>query len=170
MKNIIFLIIFIVTLLYVSACTKKSDNRTQEPALSTKPDAKALYDSSNFGIYKGVFVGSSGTVLIDLNNNDNTVKAVLNIDGKKTTYLPISTVEINSKTEITFTAGTDRFIFTVEPKGTNPSFKLISINEHPDAQMAVVKETSKAIVLSYEGKYTGPAGKDHGTFNIICKV
>ena len=83
MKKIIPL--FILTgLLFVTSC-KKSDGPAA-PAYTcttchTTPDALAANDASSKGIYKGVVIGSSGTIIINIANGGSTITAIMVIDG-----------------------------------------------------------------------------------------
>ena len=83
MKKIIPL--FALTgLLFFTAC-KKSDDAAA-PAYTcatchTTPDALAANDANSKGIYKGVVIGSSGTLTINIANGGTTITAIMVIDG-----------------------------------------------------------------------------------------
>lgn len=127
--------------------------------------ANVAHDSSNYGIYKGVFIGSTGAILINI-NNDNSVIALVTINDVETTYTSNSIVKVNQTTNVQFVNGTNTFEFNVDGNGRNPTISKIMISSHPNAEMAVLKETSTSLVKCYLGTYSGP---DFGTFNIICK-
>jgi hypothetical protein len=146
------------SLLAISSCSKKDDNPVKETST-----AKAQFDNSNYGIYKGVFVGSSGVIIINI-NNDNTISATLTVDGVINHFTTTQTVQQNQSTTIDFTNGDDSFTFSVDANGANPSIANVIINGHPKAAMIVLKETSTAMVKCYEGTFTG---SDGGTFNVV---
>lgn len=149
--------------IFVLSCSKDDDKVvTPVNLLSTTPTAKAAYDNSNFGIYKGVFVGSSGTVIVNI-KNDNAVNAVLKIDGVITVYTPTETVSEGEITYLTFTNGTNSFEFYVNAEGNTPEISNINIAGHPNAAVNLLKEMSDALVECFEGTY---AGDDSGVFNI----
>lgn len=152
--------ILALAFLSISSCSKKGDNSGKE---TEKPSAKAQFDNSNYGIYKGVFVGSSGVIIINI-DNDNTITATLTIDGVTSNFSTTQTVQQNQETTVDFTNGNNSFTFSVDENGANPSITNIIINGHPNAAMLVLKETSTAIVKCYEGTFTGG---DAGTFNAV---
>lgn len=136
------------------------------PSLSNTPDANATHDSSNYGIYKGVFVGSTGTVLVNI-NNEGTISADLTIDGNKKTYTTTETVtEGSAITGLTFTNGSSSFDFNVGSSGINPTINNINISGHPNASITLVKEYSDSLVKVYLGSFSGD---DSGTFNLITE-
>ena len=116
---------------------------------------------------KGVFVGSSGTILVNINNN-GLISVSLTIDG--VTYPFTSNVSIteNQQTEITFAFENNSFTFIVDADGSNPQITNVSIEGHPDASIIVVKENSSYVAELYEGTYEGiDQNNDAGTFNAI---
>ena len=54
-----------------SACESKEKEVEQEKSKETT----AEFDNSNYGLYKGVIVGSSGTIKIEVNNGSGIIKA-----------------------------------------------------------------------------------------------
>ncbi|HEX9979776.1 MAG TPA: hypothetical protein VGB50_04335, partial [Flavobacterium sp.] len=71
------ILLIAMTFLLITSCSEDSSSGGN---LSDTPDANAEHDTSNFGIYKGVFVGSSGVVTVNI-NNDNSITAKLRING-----------------------------------------------------------------------------------------
>lgn len=156
MKKLILLLIFGFLVL---SC---SDDDSSGTPLSNTPTAKAEYDNSNYGIYKGVFVGSSGSVLINI-NNDGTVSATIVVDGKTYNFTTTESVSENEAISgLTFTSGSISFDFSVEDDGSNPVVTNINFSGHPYAEISVVKEDSEHIVKCYQGTYSGDSS---GTFN-----
>ncbi|PWA06483.1 hypothetical protein [Flavobacterium psychrotolerans] len=159
----VFLIL--ITALLFNSCSKDS-NSTSSPvlALSDTPSAKSEFDGNNYGIYKGVFVGSSGNVLINI-KNDGSFSAKLIIDG--ITYNFTTTENATSNQAIsglTFTNGSSSFDFNVDASGSNPIISNIVISGHPNATISVFKELSNLLVKCYEGTYLG---QDTGVLNVI---
>ncbi|HEX6915738.1 MAG TPA: hypothetical protein VF145_10885, partial [Chitinophagaceae bacterium] len=71
-----------VTAAFLIACKKDSEEAVYKCAsCKTTPDAVAAHDASSKGVYKGVVIGSSGTVVFDIMNGGNTITAKLTIDG-----------------------------------------------------------------------------------------
>lgn len=145
-------------LLLISSCSKKDSNPGKE---TEKPTAHAQFDNSNYGIYKGIFVGSSGVIIINI-NNDNTVSATLIIGSTTYHFTTNQTVQQNQPTTVDFTNDDNSFTFVVAANGATPAIINITINGHPNAAIVVIKETSTAIVKCYEGTFEGD---DSGIFN-----
>jgi len=160
MKKHFLLSIITFSLIAISSCSKKEDNSDKE---TEAPTAKAEFDNSNCGIYKGVFVGSSGIIIINI-NNDNTIAATLTVDGVTTHFTTTQTVQQGEATSVDFTSSSNSFTFSVDANGANPVVTNINFNGHPSAAIVVVKETSTMLVKCYEGTFTGT---DEGTFNVI---
>ena len=161
MKKFIFL--FLVGQLFISC---SSDSDSSGPTFSNTPQAKSQFDNKNYGIYKGVFVGSSGHVLINI-KNEGLVSATLNIDG--TVYNFTTTESVSEGIAIsglTFTSGGFLFDFNVNADGSDPWISNINILGHPNADMDILKELSTALVMCYQGTY---AGDDSGVFNMITQ-
>ena len=155
--------IILVLLIGVLTFSCSSDS-TSSSSLSNTPEAKAMYDSSNYGIYKGVFVGSSGSVYINI-NNDGTIFATLVIDGTTFNYTTTESATLNSIISgLTFTNGSSSFDFNVDASGNFATITNITINGHPNANMSVTKEFSDTLVKCYIGSYSGD---DTGVFNLI---
>jgi hypothetical protein len=162
MKKIILGSIITFTLLLVCNSCSKKDTPTNNNLTDT-PTAKTQYDATNFGIYKGVFVGSSGTIIVDISNS-GTFTATLKIDGVTYNFTTNQTVQINQPTTLNFSNGTNSFTFSVSANGANPTITNLIINGHPNAAILVVKEISTSIIKCFEGTFTGG---DSGVFNAV---
>ncbi|HTE01877.1 MAG TPA: hypothetical protein VK668_21455 [Mucilaginibacter sp.] len=174
MKKILSLTLLIAVMLttFITSCKKSSDKKPDYTCATCKttPDAVAANDNSSKGIYKGIVVGSTGTIKFDINNAGNTVTATLVIDG----------VTVNLTSAITWTAGvayTAPFTgtlngaavtinFTVSDTGEGPSVTSSNIPGHAGAVFSLAKESSTALVEAYEGTYT-TTKPESGTFNIL---
>jgi len=161
MKKILSL--FFVVLVLIS-CSSDNDNTGQ--GLSNTPQAKAQFDNNNYGIYKGVFVGSSGIVLINI-NNEGSLTATIVIDGVSYVFTTTETVtEGTVITGLTFTSGTSSFDFNVGANGSGPFITNLNITGHPNANIDIIKEFSDALVMCFQGTY---GGDDSGVFNLITQ-
>ena len=172
MKSIYVVAAIVLTTIAGLGCKKSND--TPEPykctTCKTSPDALAANDASNKGIYKGVFSGSSGTVLFNVQNGGTTITAVLVIDG----------VTINLTSTVTITSGQAYVApftgtlngqavtvnFSVGATGQNPTVTSSTVPGHPNASFLIVKETSNALIECFEGTYSTTL-PENGTFNLI---
>lgn len=162
-QKILFRTLFSAILLIISCSKKDNSDNSSTNGLSNTPTAKAAYNNNNFGIYKGVFVGSSGNAIINV-NNDNTLSAVLTIDGNTSTYTSTQTVALNQASSINFVSGSNSFTFSTSGTGATPSISNINISGHTYAGMSVLKEKSDLLVRCYEGTFTSSGSG--GTFNM----
>ncbi len=170
-----------LTLLLVSTLfsCKKDENDTPNnnntaptpyvcPTCVTTPEAKAEHDAGSGGVYKGVIVGSSGTIALYLYNTGTEVKALVSFDGKNATFTTQSLSSWSPGQAITnalFTGVIDGVnmsaYFSVDANGQNPKVQM-TIPGHT-VTVAVYKETSTSLIKNYEGTFTGD---DAGTFNM----
>jgi hypothetical protein len=142
--------ILALTLICALAFSCSKDDSPQSKFTET-PTALKKFDGSNFGTYKGVFTGSTGTIVINL-NDDNTKSAVLTIDGKEYTYTSTETSTSGQVTVgLTFKNGSSSFDFNVSATGEEPSITDITIVGHPLASIEIQKEYSDKIVKCYVG-------------------
>lgn len=78
-----------VSLLFLVACKKEN---SYETSFSDVPEALAKYDNvPDSGLFRGVMIGSSGTIIIDGNNFGNNISATANIDGVRIFFDRITT-------------------------------------------------------------------------------
>lgn len=166
-KNSILGILLSLIGLFIISCSNNDDSILEGDVLSESPEAIAQFDNSNFGIYKGVFVGSSGTIVVNI-NNDNSVSANLVIDGTTYLFATNQIIQENLPTIINFTSGNNSFTFSVSLDGSNPQIYNVSIEGHPNATILLVKETSSMLVELFEGTYAGnDNNQELGTFNAV---
>ncbi|HET8839206.1 MAG TPA: hypothetical protein VFM82_09480 [Flavobacteriaceae bacterium] len=176
MKKTPFILPILLLVLSVISCGKDDDGSDNPPTAyecETCPDqpaAKAAFDTNSGGIYKGIVIGSSGTIVLNINNDNSEVTAILTIDGdvinltstvawtEGESYLAPFTGTYNG-TDITVT-------FSVDATGENPVIVTSDIPGHPNAVFTIVKELSTMLVEGFEGTYstTEPTS---GTFNIL---
>ncbi len=139
----------------------------EQPQDDRSTETTEEFDNSNFGLYKGVLAGSSGTIRIEINNGDNLARAIIVMDGE--TDILTSTATFTAGRAITgaqFTGEFSSFTFSVDADGGNPTIATITIEGHDSVVATVAKETSRSVTLCYEGTSTG--GNDHrGVFNLV---
>ncbi|MFN8276831.1 MAG: hypothetical protein U0T84_05070 [Chitinophagales bacterium] len=167
----------LMLLLLVFAGCKKSETATTPNTCKTcvsKPDALAVNDNSSKGIYKGVIIGSTGTIMFDVLNSGSVIKATMVLDGV-TTVLTANVTWTAGQPYISDFTGTLNgsavsITFSVDPNGANPVVTSSNIPGHPTASFDVYKETSSNLVEcflgSYETKKNG-ALTEAGTFNLL---
>lgn len=164
-------------LLMFASCKKdKEENKTPTPKPYTcsncisKPEALAVNDSKGKGIYKGVIIGSSGTIKFSIANDGTTISAVMVIDGK-TVNLTSSVAWVDGQPYIApFTGTLDgspvSITFSVQFDGSVPQIISSDIPGHPGAVFTLIKETSAALIECFEGTYS-TTKPESGTFNIV---
>lgn len=174
MKKLHF-IIAAVTMLFFNACKKSEDTVTPPAAYKcvtckTTPDALAANNSSSKGVYKGVMIGSTGTIMFDIANNGNTITAVLIIDG----------ITVNLTSAVTWVSGqsytapftgtlngtTVTINFSVGLSGGTPTVTSSNIPGHPNASLNIIKETSSNLLECFEGTYSTTL-PETGIFNLM---
>jgi len=150
--------------IFCFGCSSDSDSGNGN-GLATTPSAKAEFDSSNFGIYKGVIIGSTGVITINI-KNDGNLKATLVLDGVTSTYTSTGEVALNQPiNNLRFTNGNNTFDINVSANGNDIVVTESNIENHIGATFNIVKEYSTDLVKCYQGTYTG--SNDNGVFNII---
>lgn len=152
MKKLFLIFLGLTTFL---ACNKSNDN-TPPDNFPKSAETKPQYDNTSFGVYKGVIIGSTGTIVLRINNGDTIVKAFLSIGNIKDTLSttqqltagqPIVNLNFSGKlTSLTLSANAD---------GTNAQLTNLNIPGHPDAVAIIIHENSTHQVLCYEGTFTG---------------
>jgi hypothetical protein len=152
-------IIALLGLLTLHSCSNCDTNT--EDKLSNESIAKTAYNNSNFGIYKGILVGTSGTVLINLNNNETT-NAILTIDGIRHEFTSSEQVTEHQSTPIRFANNDNSFDFMVGNNGENPTVINCNFKNYPQVKIQLAKEQSNIPIKCYQGRYTG---RDAGVFN-----
>lgn len=170
LKKITFAAALLVAF-FVSSCGK-DDSTTKAPdvVLVKTPEAVVANNSSSKGVYKGVIIGSTGTVKFDIANNGTTITATLVIDGVTANLTSTTPVVAGSKFvgKFTGTLGSTsvELTFSVDADGKNPAISLISIPGHPNAVVVVNKETSTSLIEAFTGTYSNTK-PEKGTFNMI---
>lgn len=173
MKKIIFISSILFFTVIFTSCKKNESPATPDykcATCKTTPDALVANDGSSKGVYKGILIGSTGTIQFNILNGSSTITAIMVLDG----------VTVNLTSAISWTAGVAyvapftgtlngaaiSISFKVDANGGNPVVTSSNIPGHGTAQFNLSKETSSALIECFEGTYetTKP---ESGTFNLI---
>ena len=172
MKKIIFISCLFCMATLFSNCKKDEtpDDKYKCATCKTTPDALAVNDGSSKGVYKGVVIGSSGTIEINILNGGTTITAVLVIDGTTINLTSTTTwvagQQYTAPFTGTFNGSTVTVEFSVDASGEEPEIIASNIPGHPNASFVVVKESSKNLVESFEGTFRG-SNQHSGIMNLI---
>ena len=166
------ILVSISVVISFSSC-KKDDAKKESYQCATctaVPEAKAANDASSKGIYKGLVIGSTGTIKFDIQNGGTSIKAYLTIDGTAV-ELTSSLAWVSGQPYIAPFTGTMNgqavsIGFSVSATGGSPSVTASNIPGHPNAQFVIEKEISSALIECFEGTYT-TSKSEKGTFNIL---
>lgn len=168
--------------IFIISCKKSStDSNDNSNSLSTIPETKSQYDNTSFGVYKGVIIGSSGTIIFRINNGDNVVKGYLTIDNQKDTLTTTATITLGQPiSNILFTGKISSMRISTNADGSNARLSNIQINGHNNVTGFIIHEKSTKQVLCYEGTFSGGASgiinatrvglNNHDTTYILAKV
>lgn len=160
-------------ILFLSIGCKKDSNPANDykcTSCKTTPDALAANDASSKGVYKGVVIGSTGTIAFNLMNGGTSITATLVIDGVTvnltSTASWVAGVAFVGPFTGTLNGASVTITFKVDANGGNPIVTTSTIPGHASAQFSLLKESSTSLMECFEGKYetTKP---EKGTFNII---
>lgn len=156
------------------SCSKSKDTNKTPPytcsSCKTTPDAVAANDAKNKGVYKGIVIGSSGTIRFNLANTGSEISAVLVIDGV-TANLTSSVSIVDGATYVapftgTLSGASVSITFSVDANGGSPTVTSFNIPGHASATFTIAKETSNALIECFEGTYS-TTKPETGTFNLL---
>ncbi len=175
-SSIYYSILFFLVLTTFSSCKKNKPKNTTYVCTSCAqtPQALAANDNLSKGIYKGIIIGSSGTIKFDIaNSTSNSITAVLVIDGQ-TVNLTSTYTWVPGGISVAAFKGTLNgqeltINFSVGADGSGAMVLSASIPGHPNAVFSIAKETSSSLVRCFEGSYT-TSDNEAGTFNIVVST
>lgn len=171
MKHSFLSVLAISTLLFAYSCSKsdKPEEKEIDKPLVTVPDAAPVHDGKSGGVYKGVIIGSTGTVKIILQGN--TVSAEVTIDGKTKVMtpqnLPVGWTSGQSLEDIVFAADNWTLTFSVSANGDEPYVSAVSIPGHTNVAVCIVKERSTTLAKVFEGSFGEADTAFVGTMNFL---
>lgn len=180
MKTKFYTIILLLISISIISCKKKTEKEEEKetPYVCAKctqiPEGVAAYDNNSKGIYKGIVIGSSGTIKFDIaNTTSNSITATLVIDGK-TVSLTTTTAWIAGQLYVAPFKGTLNgqevsITFSVSATGSGATIVSSTIPGHPNSIFSIAKETSTALLRCFEGTFQTSENKK-GTFNIIVST
>lgn len=156
---------------FFSGCKKEKKQHQSDKCTSCAvfPEAKAQFDNSSAGVYKGIITGSSGTLAFYIGNADNEIKALIAFDGKSAVLTSTSLSDWDPGDAINAAV----FIGTLDGKQVQAKLTIGAGGQDPFVELtipghtinvAVFKETSAVLVKSFEGTYSGD---EKGTLNIV---
>ncbi len=158
------LLLLLTAGLIFTACSSDS-NTPAGPTLADTPSAKIQFNDTNFGIYKGIIVGPSGVITLNI-KNDGFLNATVVMDGESYLFTSEGTVtEGQEITDLVFTNGDMSFAVNISPTGTSITETALNFPGFPGADMLMTKEYSDAQVTCYQGTYAGDA---MGDFNFLA--
>lgn len=165
-----FTILFSIALtIYLISCSKnntpENKGNNNNTALPTKAETKPQYDNTNFGVYKGVIIGSTGIILFYINNEDNVVKCYLTIDNQKDTLTTAAKITLGQPiVNALFTGRISSVTLNADANGNNAALSNIKISGHNNVGSYIIHENSTSQVTCFEGKIEGDL---QGTLNMI---
>lgn len=140
--------ILLPAVLLIGSCSKKGNNDKEVVV----PVPNSQYDLSNFGLYRGVFVGSKGTVTVNI-MNDNNVNATFRVDGSEYKFGTTQVIQQNQATTINFAGGGNSFTFSAAADGSNPVISNLVFTGHPNAKAVILKSLSNSWADIFECTY-----------------
>lgn len=173
MKRNLFIIACILFTASMSSCKKddaKKDDYYKCASCKTTPDALAVNDGNSKGIYKGVVIGSSGTIMFNIMNDGSAIAATMVLDGT-TVNLTSAVTWVSGQAYVAPFTGTLNgaaisIDFKVDANGGNPIVTSSDIPGHANAEFTMVKEESSALIECFEGSYDNNL-PETGTFNLL---
>ncbi len=157
----------------VSFSCSKDDDKVNSvyvcASCNDTPEALAVNDASVNGIYKGIVVGSTGTISINIQNGSNTITATMVLDGVSVLLTSaVNVVEGQSYIAPftgTYNGSPISITFSVGLGGATPTVVTSDIPGHPNATFEIYKETSTSLIEAFQGTYSSPS--ESGVFNIV---
>ena len=175
-KKLIALLIFPAFLIGIGITTNScsKDDSAKDPVYtcatcSTTPQALAANDASVKGIYKGIVVGSTGTLSINIQNGSSTITGTMVLDGVSVA-LTSNVAVVDGQTYAapftgTYNGSPISITFSIGLSGSAPTVTSSNIPGHPNAIFNLYKETSTSLIEAFEGTYSKTG--ETGTFNIL---
>jgi hypothetical protein len=155
-----------------SSCKKDDEPATPYTctACVNAPEALAANDGSSKGIYKGVVIGSTGTIKFNIANNGTDITAVMVLDGVTvnlaSTVAWVAGVPYVADFSGTMNGSAVTISFSVGLDGSTPTVTSSDIPGHANATLVVAKETSSSLIEAFEGSYSTTL-PETGVFNIL---
>ncbi len=182
MKQIQIILPLLLCSAMLQSCGDHADDNKLPPfvlEVENQPSAKPADDNKASGVYKGTFVGSTGTFKLII-QSDLIIGylVVKNEDSLWPESYVLTTNDIQasdlngavSNALFANTSQTVKLYFSVDANGSNPQVEL-HIAGHETIDVAVYKETSETLVKVYEGflyrTYTDVGVQVKAHFNVL---
>ena len=166
MKSAVFAL---VAAFAFSACSDDDGAYTCSSCVDS-PEANASYNATGQGVYKGILVGSSGTITFYIANEGTTIKAVLEIDNMRIELTATGSYSTDTGFTGAFTGTLNgspvSISFAVNNSGSFEVYNIV-IPGHDDVEIHLIKELSDKLVVGFEGTFSGEPG---GTFNLVARL
>lgn len=135
------------------SCKKEENTNVNAPS----SEALAVNDNSSAGIYKGVMIGSTGTIKLVALNGNSTVKAYVTFNGVKDTLSTSANIVAGQTiTNATFSGTKMSLVFNAANNGANPTISSINMNGYTNPITGLmVKELSSRLATCYAGTFKG---------------
>lgn len=154
MLKSIFSFTILLPLILVSC--KKSETKPVESGFPSAAETKPQYNNTSFGVYKGVVIGSVGTIVLKINNGDTVIRGYLSIDNVKDTLSTTQQVAAGQPiVNLNFTGRISSMTLSANADGSNALLSNLIIAGHPNATALIVHENSNQQVLCYGGTFSG---------------
>ena len=142
---------------FFTTCDKTDNSFYVSPdQFPTSAETKSPFNNTTFGVYKGVIIGSSGTIVIRINNGDDIVKGYLSADNSFDTLSASQSVQLSQPiADLKFTGKFSSMTLSADADGSHASLSNISINGHDKVAGIVVHENSNLQVQCFEGTFSG---------------
>ena len=146
-----------ILVLFFTSCDKTYNNFYVPPdQFPAAAETKSPFNNTTFGVYKGVIIGSSGTIVIRINNGDDIVKGYLSVDNAFDTLSASQAVQLSQPiSNLKFTGKFSSITLSTDADGSNAILSNISINGHEKVAGIVVHENSNLQVQCFEGSFSG---------------
>lgn len=162
---------WLLALVVLCSCGKRTEPDAPV-GFPSQAETNPPFNNTNFGVYKGVLIGSSGHIIFRINNEQNEIKGFLSIDGRKDTLSTAQTVRLNQPiVDMKFAGRFSSLTLNVDARGLTPVLSSIRIDGHPGSIFALLThENSDQLMTTYEGTF-GAGGKGtivllHGDRNV----
>lgn len=164
MKNLVI----IICLFSIFSCSQDENLETQEIE-SLNFQAKAIFDQTSGGVYKGTFTTNDsekrGIIAIQVMADQSAYAKLVYANGSDMVLKASGTMQLVGQ-EVVYTFNQDQvnFTFMVSANGQNPKVSGFSIIDTPSFA-TVLKETTKGAVLPVTGTYVCTECGTHPLFN-----
>ena len=168
----IFSVLFLGMIVFSISCSNNDDDADPVyvcQTCSNTPDALAANDGSAKGVYKGIAVGSTGTLSINIQNGSSAITGTMVLDGVSVA-LTSNVTYVNGQPYVApftgiYNGSPISITFSVAIGGGTPIVTSSSIPGHPGIVFTLFKETSTSLIEAFEGTYSKTG--ESGIFNIL---